>query len=217
MRNLFIAATLLVGAASFMDLSKMQGRESETEALHEETFKIRESLRTMLGKYPKSQYADVYKNYFQDNFGPGHILADTAAAARYIMEELNSATAFDGPAYEPTGFHGNFYRVNLSLLKDGIIDFPTYFSAFTRSVAGITPPSNDEWHREWQMIDSVIKSEGLHFPDEDNDRHMVEERLASGNFAVHHSERFNNAYQLHYRIISRDIFLNEILPLLDKR
>ena len=108
MRHLFIAATLLVGAASFMDLSNMQGRESETEALHGETLKIRESLRTMLGKYPESQYADVYKNYFQDNFGPGHILADTAAAARYIMEELNSATAFDGPAYEPTGFHGNF-------------------------------------------------------------------------------------------------------------
>ncbi|MDE6637096.1 MAG: hypothetical protein K2K32_02525, partial [Muribaculaceae bacterium] len=85
------------------------------------TDSIAEALDYQMSHYPSSQYRDVYKNFMQDFFGPGHILADTAASGRYLRQELSEEGPFDGPLYEKTGFRGNFYRVNLSLIKDGIV------------------------------------------------------------------------------------------------
>ena len=177
---------------------------------------IREALEREMAAYPKSQLADVYKNFFQDNFGPGHILNDTVAAGRYLRRELAETDVFEGPLYEPTGHRGNFLRVNISLIKDGKVDYDTYFSAFVRSVQGIVPPAPGVWRKEWAEIDSEIKSMGLTFPGEEADRKTITERLASDDFAVHHSQLFNDNYNFHYRIISRDIFEKEILPKLKK-
>lgn len=57
---------------------------------------ISEALDYQLANYPASQYRDVYKNFMQDFFGPGHILADTAASGKYLRHEL----AEDGPLSE---------------------------------------------------------------------------------------------------------------------
>lgn len=178
---------------------------------------IKEALQRQMRNYPESQLCDVYKNFFQDNFGPGHMLNDTAAAGRGLRRELESTERFDGPLYEPTGYKANFYRVNLSLIKDGVVDYDKYFDAFVRSVQGIVPPESDVWRAEWNEIDSEIGNLGLTFPEEAADRAMIAERLASGDFAVHHSQRYNDNYEFHYRIISREIFLAEILPLIQAR
>lgn len=97
---------------------------------------ISEALDYQMRHYPVSQYRDVYKNFMQDFFGPGHILADTAASGRYLRQELAEEGPFDGPLYEKTGFRGNFYRVNLSLIKDGTIQYDVFFPAFCRERAG---------------------------------------------------------------------------------
>ena len=175
---------------------------------------IADAIAAQMEAYPCSQLADVYKNFFQDSFGPGHLLADTAAARQYLRRELHTAPSFDGPQYEPTGHRGNFYRVNLSLIKDGLVDEDTYFKAFVRSMQGIQMPEPDAWREQWSRIDSVIQAQGLVFPDEAADRAAIDSVLRSDDFAVHHSARFNRNYQLHYRIISRDIFEAEILPLI---
>ena len=177
---------------------------------------ISEALDYQLSNYPSSQYRDVYKNFMQDFFGPGHILADTAASGRYLRQELAEDGPFDGPMYEKTGFRGNFYRVNLSLIKDGIIPYETFFPAFVESVQGITPPSGEEWMKTWNLIDSVIVAKGLHFPDEDIDRQALAAQFTDGNYIAHHSRRFNDSVHFHYRIISRDNFENIILPLIEK-
>ncbi|MDE6806059.1 MAG: hypothetical protein K2J05_04560, partial [Muribaculaceae bacterium] len=59
------------------------------------------ALRYQMQNYPASQYRDVYKNFMQDFFGPGHILNDTAASARYLRSELAGDEPFEGPLYEP--------------------------------------------------------------------------------------------------------------------
>ena len=79
---------------------------------------IRSAVEHQMEIYPCSTLMDIYKNFFQDSFGPGHIISDTASAGRYLREELNSADSFSGVAYEPTGYLVNFYRVNLSVMKD---------------------------------------------------------------------------------------------------
>ena len=177
---------------------------------------ISDALDYQISHYPSSQYRDIYKNFMQDFFGPGHILADTAASGRYLRQELAEEGPFDGPLYEKTGFKGNFYRVNLSLVKDGIVSYETFFPAFVESVQGIIPPSGEEWMKTWNLIDSVIKAKELHFPDEATDRKELQDQFAEGNYIAHHSRRFNDSVHFHYRIISRANFETIILPLIEK-
>ena len=178
--------------------------------------KIRQSVERQLELYPESTLRDLYKNFFQDRFGPGHIIADNSAADRYLRYELNTAEGFEGLDYEPTGYEGRFYRVNLGVIADGRVPYDKYFDAFIRSVNGITPISIEEWSKEWHEIDSVIMTMGLQLEDLSADRAEIKALIDGGDYVMHHSQRFNDHYQPHYRIIERTIFENEILPLLSK-
>lgn len=178
--------------------------------------KIRQSVERQLELYPESTLRDLYKNFFQDRFGPGHIIADNSAADRYLRYELNTAEGFEGLDYEPTGYEGRFYRVNLGVIADGRVPYEKYFDAFVRSVNGIKPISIEQWRTEWHEIDSVIMSMGLQLDNYSADRAEIKALIDGGDYVMHHSQRFNDHYQPHYRIIERTIFENEILPLLSK-
>ncbi len=189
--------------------------ESDSTSTMTVSDSISEALDYQMSHYPSSQYRDVYKNFMQDFFGPGHILADTAASGRYLRHELAEEGPFEGPLYEKTGFRGNFYRVNLSVIKDSVVPYDLFFNTFVESVQGITPPSGEEWMKTWSIIDSVIINKGIRFPDEEIDRRDLEKQFSEGNYIAHHSQRFNDSVHFHYRIISRDNFENIILPLIN--
>ena len=177
---------------------------------------IRLALQYQVETYPASQYRDVYKNFMQDFYGPGHLLNDTTASGKYLREELASTEIFDGPDYEPTGFKGNFYRVNLRLIKNGIIPYDDFFKIFVESVQGIVAPTPQEWMKTWKEIDSQIAALGLTFNNEAQDRRDLEKQFSEGNFIAHHSKAYNESVNFHYRIVSRDNFCKYILPLLKK-
>ena len=179
--------------------------------------KIVDSIERHMADYPQSTLRDLYKNYFQDRFGPGHIISDKSAADRYLRYELESSTTFAGKDYEPTGYEGRFYRVNLGVIKDGRVEYEKYLDAFVRSVNGIKQPSIDEWSREWHKIDSIIKRMNLNLPNAEQNRATIDSMLNAGKVVMHHSELFNKHYAPHYRIIEREIFNNEILPLINKK
>ena len=172
------------------------------------------ALDYQIANYPVSQYRDIYKNFMQDFFGPGHILTDTSASARYLRYELSLDEPFEGPLYEPTGYKGNFYRVNLSLIRDSIVPYDQFFSSFVESVQSIELPSGEAWMKTWHTIDSVITARNIHFVNEETDRAELDAQFAEGNYIVHHSQRYNDSTHFHYRIISRDLFHRDILPLL---
>ena len=176
--------------------------------------RIRAAVENQLKEYPKSTLQDLYKNFFQDYFGPGHIVSDTTSAGAYLDSELASFEEAEGTYYEPTGYNGNFYRVNLSVVKEGIISRDVFFDAFVRSVSSIQPMPVEEWQKEWAMIDSVIYTMNLSLVDYAQEREKLFSLLKQGKFVMHHSEQFSKEYDPHYRIIGRDIFLKEILPLL---
>lgn len=175
---------------------------------------ILQAYERQMAGYPLSEQRDVYKNFFQDYFGPGHIIADTASAANYLRYELQNSNEFIGPLYEPTGYKGNFYRVSLQVIKDGLVPFDTYLDAFVRSVNGIQAPMIDEWKTEWRKINDVIKSSGTIPVNYAEDNAKIDSLLATGQYAFHHSRTYNDAYHPHYRIIARNIFENEILPII---
>lgn len=179
--------------------------------------KIRESIERQMTTYPQSTLRDLYKNYFQDSFGPGHIIADRAAADKYLRYELESASTFAGDDYEPTGYEGRFVRVNLSVIKDGRVDYNTFLDAFIRSVNGISQPSIEEWRKEWRSIDSIIRTMNIALPNAEQDRATIDSMLNAGQVVMHHSRLFNQHYAPHYRIIEREIFHKEILPLINNR
>lgn len=189
------------------------GSCSKVNHTHE---KIRKAVESQLRMYPQSTLQDLYKSFFQDRFGPGHIITDTSAADRYLRYELESTKSFEGEDYEPTGYEGRFYRVNLGVIADGRVPYDKFFDAFVRSVNGIKPISIEQWSKEWQEIDSVIMAMNIELNDMQEDRAEIKSLIDGGNYVMHHSQLFNQHYQPHYRIIERTIFEKDILPLLNR-
>lgn len=175
---------------------------------------VRNAVARQMKVYPKSTLKDLYKNFFQDKFGPGHIISDTTSAGNYLRRELASYSEIEGEIAEPTGWEGNFYRVNLSVIKEGKIPYQTYFDAFIRSVQGIQPVAVSDWKKEWQAIELIIRSMNLSLPGYADDRKEIEERLERGEYVGHHSKVFEETYSPHYRIISKQIFEKELQPML---
>lgn len=177
--------------------------------------KIKEAVERQLRDYPKSTLQDLYKSFFQDRFGPGHLVNDTSTAGNYLRYELNNSESFHERYYEPTGYESNYYRVNLSVLKENKISYQKYFDAFLRSVEKIDLDAISEWKEEWSEIESVINSMNLDLENFEEDLEMIHSVLEQGKYAVHHSEIYNSEYQPHYRIIEKKIFEEEILPLIE--
>lgn len=175
---------------------------------------VRNAVVRQMKAYPKSTLKDLYKNFFQDKFGPGHIISDTTSAGNYLRRELASYSEIEGEIAEPTGWEGNFYRVNLSVIKEGKIPYQTYFDAFIRSVQGIQPVAVSDWKKEWQAIELIIRFMNLSLPGYADDRKEIEERLERGEYVGHHSKVFEETYSPHYRIISKQIFEKELQPML---
>lgn len=218
MKIIYLFKIALCVACLWLSSCRGGNAVTNTESTEESTSvedSIASALDYQMRHYPVSQYRDVYKNFMQDFFGPGHILADTAASGRYLRSELGEEGPFDGPLYEPTGYKGNFYRVNLSLLKDSVIPYDVFFKAFVESVQGIVPPDGETWMSTWNLIDKVIKEKGYTFPDEKKDREDMSKQFAEGNYVVHHSSRYNDSVHFHYRIISRDNFHKVIAPFIN--
>ena len=174
--------------------------------------RIRAVVENQLKIYPKSTLQDIYKNFFQDYFGPGHIVSDTTSAGAYLNRELASFEHARGAYYEPTGYNGNYYRVNLSVIKEGLISRNLYFDAFIRSVSNIETITLEEWKKEWKQIDSVISAMNLSLVNYTQDRESLFALLEQGEYVVHHTKLFLEEYDPHYRIVVREIFLKEILP-----
>lgn len=179
--------------------------------------RIRQSVERQMERYPHSTLRDLYKNYFQDRFGPGHIIADEKAADNYLRYELENAATMEGDDYEPTGYEERFMRVNLSVIADGRVPYDKYLSAFVRSVNGIEPITVEQWREEWAVIDEVINEMNLNLPDYEADRAEIWALLERGEYVMHHSKLFEQHYDPHYRIIEREIFQREILPLIEQK
>ena len=176
---------------------------------------VRVAVERMMADYPHLTLQDIYKSFFQDNFGPGHAVPDSAQAAAWLRNELAKVDRLDVTLYEPTGYKGNYYRVSLAAIASGKVQAYALLSAFLRSVRAVQPSEVDAWAKEWEQIEGVIATMELSLPNYDADAKAIKEMLATGHYAVHHSNLYNEHYAPHYRIIAKDIFEKEILPLIE--
>lgn len=178
--------------------------------------RVAESVALQISHYPDSRLVDVYKNFFHDKFGPGHMIADSAAAGAYLIMELQSVTVPSQVSRaEVTGWEGNFVRVDLVVLKEGVVDYSTFMEAFMESAQGVQMPSVEEWRGEWRKIERVIRSLYPHLPDFDKDSKFLDSLLAKGKYVVHHSEIYSKQYDPHYRLFRKEVYETRLQPLLD--
>ena len=61
------------------------------------------------------------------------------------------------------------------------------------------------WKTEWAEILAIIEKEYPDIPDLQQDKARIDELLASGQYAYHHSAAYNAAYHPHYRIIASEL------------
>jgi hypothetical protein len=165
---------------------------------------IMDAVRNQLQRYPESSLQDIYKSFFQDEFGPGHLLEDTAGARQYLDYELDEMTSSGNYVAEPCGTGRNFWRVPLDLVKDGMISDSVFFSAFMESASSFRLPDIESWKKKWEEILVVIERMNLNLPDFDKDKKALADMLSQGETAVHHSQRYEELYKPHYRIMGRE-------------
>ena len=96
-----------------------------------------EFVRAYFERYPEATLLDIYKGSFQDTFGPSHLITDREAVIRYIESELKASTSFEELDYQPCGWQGNFYQVNLKVVADGRVPMDVFADAFMASANGI--------------------------------------------------------------------------------
>lgn len=184
------------------------------------------SMQSYMDTFPESDLRDLYKFMFQGYFGPEHLITDSMGAVNYIRYEMEHADSADWEMplfYYPTGMLGSYIRVDINYVRKGIVPMENFVSALLRSAAASTQhdrsktESFDYWKRFWQhylpQIATLVPRPGNF----EADSLAIAQTLEAGQYAVHHSSRYNVAYRQHYRIIRRDIFEKEILPLILRR
>lgn len=177
--------------------------------------RVQTAVERMLTDYPHSTLQDIYKSFFQDRFGPGHIVPDSANAVAFLKRELSTLKNTCVLMYEPTGDQCNYYRVALAAIASGKVSLDVYMNAFLRSVHEVKDVDVKRWAAEWKQIERMIRNMNLSLPGYDADAAAIADMLEQGHFAVHHSKIYNEHYEPHYRIIAKEIFKNEILQLLE--
>ncbi|MCH5248259.1 MAG: hypothetical protein J1E99_08875 [Muribaculaceae bacterium] len=200
--------TFLLLVISVLSLMVFEGCDSKSRH-------IKQAVNRQLEEFPATTLPDLYKGFFQDNFGPGHIVSDTAAARAFILRELAQSSKYDRHYFEPAGRGDNFYRVSLAVIADSIVPLDLYCDAFYRSVKDVDKVDVETWKEEWSEIYEVIKGMKLNLPDMERDAQSIDSMLNAGGYASHHSERYNRYHHPHYRLIRKEIFFNEIKPLID--
>ena len=167
---------------------------------------IRQFVNDELKHYPEAHLTDLYKNYFQDAYGPGHLIPDTTSAGNYLSWELQQPEWTDTLLYQPLGINHDFYRINLLLVKNKVIPRDTLLLGMVESVKLARNPEIEIWKKEWGEVLQVIKKMNLRLPEMKSDERHIRKNLSMGDVVAHHSKHYEEKYNPHYRIVHRTVF-----------
>lgn len=176
-------------------------------------------VNRQMESYPQSRLLDIYKSCFQDYMGAEHLVSDSDRVKAYLDEELNTTTLDELMPwyYEPCGIDGNYVRVSIRAVKEGIMTEDLLLDAFIRSANNPLRPTIEAWRDRWHEIIGTIDEMHLNLPNYLEDKQFIDSVLSKDKYAISHSPEYREAYHPHYRIVERGIFEQEILPQLQKR
>ncbi len=176
------------------------------------------ATKLILSKYPESTLLDVYKYFFQNRFGPEHIISDSLIAFKILRDEIQSdeiknyRTKPDSLLVELLYPEKKHVRVDLSLVKDRIIPTNLFFTAFINSV--IKPDSLDyeNWKKDWYEIVKYLEFENIKIKNFKEDKLKIENSFKQNRIVFSHSKEYLLKYKPHYRVIDYKIFEYFLLP-----
>lgn len=182
------------------------------------------AITRQLQDYPESRVQDIYKSFCQDNLGPEHLIPDPDYARNYLRTELATfredldSLRYEAPErmYYPVGDQGNYVRVDLSVVLDGLVSEEALLDAFVWSANEGNRVPEEQWVAKWNEIARIIRKDFGDIPGAEEDLQRLDSLMKEGNLIMHHSMAFGAAYHPHYRIIARDIFESELKPLIDR-
>lgn len=188
------------------------------------------AVKRLLDSHPRATLQDIYKSCFQDRFGVAHALSDREKVEQYIVRETERAEQFEPQYIEPCGWRGDFVRVNLKAVRDGILTASELADAFMASQSmegerllegeqlldGKLTKNGEQskngerplecWQSEWRDIMRAVRCVAPDLADFQRDSTAIATLLAEGKYVMHHSKTYNEHYHPHYRIVRRDIF-----------
>lgn len=179
--------------------------------------KIKQFITNELSQYTESRLPDIYKSFFQEAFGPGHLIPDTTRAGAYLDRELKSNDWTDTIPFHPLGIYHDYYRINLILVKNGTIPRDVMLLGMVKSATLARNPDIESWKKEWAEVLQLIKSIKPNLPTIDTDEKMIAETLSSGNVVMHHSSHFEETYHPHYRIIHKSVFQDWLTTYIERK
>ena len=171
-------------------------------------------LLEQIKNHPNQTLQDVYKSCYQDEYGPGHLISNESSAINSLLQEINTIEKDYTPItlFEQTGIYGNYLRVDLTLVRDGVIPFFVLFRALTISATIGGQKSDENWSTIWSEIVEEVKKSELKFENFEEDLENLDRISKSEDKVVHHSEMYENIYHPHYRIIEKNAFEKFIKP-----
>lgn len=147
---------------------------------------------------------------FQDRFGVAHLLGSKEQVVSYIKREVAEIDSdSEVSSYtEQCGWRGNYMRVDLRAIRDGVISVEELADGFIRSSDyGITIDSValTDWSNEWHTIMQICRSELTSIDGFERDSVELAKLLSAHKYVVHHSRKYNECYAPHYRIVHRRV------------
>ena len=182
------------------------------------------AISRQLQEFPETRVQDIYKNFCQDNLGPEHLIPDPDYARNYLRTELASfredldSLRYEAPErmYYPVGDEGNYVRVDLAVVLNGLVSEEALLDAFVRSANEGRKTSPEAWVAKWDGIAGILRRDFSDIPDAEQDLRRLDSLVKAGDLIMHHSPAFGAAYHPHYRIVAKDIFESELKPLIDR-
>lgn len=152
--------------------------------------------------HPKSSLIDYYKMFYQDYFGPGHIIADEGRTRTRLVDELSSYKSKNRFFYQDISCKNNFLRLDLKIIDDKNIEI--FLKRFIESSVLKIDVSFNEWALDWQVIQKVLLVKLPHL-DREPDKLIVNKLIQSKEIPSH-SDSYKINYNPHYRLICKEFF-----------
>ena len=168
--------------------------------------KTEEFVSTEFATFPESRFVDIYKSFFQDAYGPGHLIPDTTHAGMYLSEDLLNENWPDTMLWQATGINHDFYRINLVLVKNGTIPRDTFLLAMLESATLARKPEISDFKNQVKELYDAVKKQHPDLPDLEKDKDAIDAQLDKGEVMMHHSEHYLQTYQRRYRIVHNSVF-----------
>jgi hypothetical protein len=160
-----------------------------------------ELLAIHLESHPSATAQDVYKFLHQGTFGPGHLIDDRDAAARYLNDEIDGldlSLVVEMPC-EPLGGDPAMVRVHLRpYVREGC-DGADLLDVLVAS-AGLAEWDPAAMRSALDEAAVWLRSQGRTATADELDR-LRADTEPDGFPAVHHSEAYRAAYHPAYRVV----------------